>query len=599
MRISLACLLALPLLLTSALAAQPPASAPEFGEVVEVDVVNVEAFVTDRSGNAVSGLRREDFQLFEDGKPVEVTYFSAVENPPAGVPGAAPAEPAPPGGEPAARPEAAPPADPLHLVVYVDNFNLQPANRARALDQIGEFLGRLAPEDRVLLVSSDLRLNVRQPFTTDRAALAKGLESMKSLATHGREADQTRRTALQTIIHLHELGIAQGDPCTAEVASPAQGYAEGRRQEVLRTIAALKVLVNSLSGIPGRKALLHVSDGIPVTPGEELFQVLFELCGGGSATGAPPGVATLDANMLGPGAYQAQAALLDAQRYSTARDFEALAAHANAQRVTFYTLQAGLAGNAAASAEFAGNERILQLTSVTSIEIANRQNALFALANGTGGRAILDANQFVQDLARMRADFDSYYSLGYSPRNAGDGREHRIEVKVKGKGLRVRHRQSYRAKPPLERSVDRVLAAAFHGVEDNPLDVSIEVGEQVPGPDKSWAVPVRLKIPLFKLTVFKDKEGAFAGRLRLLVATRGHEDGTLSPVRQVEVPISIPRNEVLTAMGQYFVYTLTLNLQPGEQTVAVGVRDEPSRIASYLSRDVKVGKAASPRSDSR
>ena len=36
--------------------------------------------------------------------------------------------------------------------------------------------------------------------------------------------------------------------------------------------------------MPGRKALLHVSDGISITPGEELFQFLYEMCGGGGAT---------------------------------------------------------------------------------------------------------------------------------------------------------------------------------------------------------------------------------------------------------------------------------------------------------------------------
>lgn len=581
MRILLA---SLPLLLASTLAAQPPASTPEFGEVVEVDVVNVEAYVTDRSGNPVPGLRRDDFQIFEDGKPVEITNFDRIERiepPAAGAPS--------PGGE---RAEAVP-ADPLHLVVYVDNFNLQPASRARALDQVRDFLGRLAPEDWVLLVSSDLRLNVRQPFTTDRAALARALESLKSQATHGGEAERERRMALQAIISLHELAIAQGDPCTHDVASPAQSYAQARRQEVLQTLSALKVLVNSLSGVPGRKALLHVSDGIPLTPGEELFQVLLDLCGGGSATDPLRGTTAVDASGS-VSAYKAQAALIDAQSYSTIREFDALAAHANAHRVTFYTLQAeGLRGLAAASTEFGGTDQMLQRSSVTSVETTNRQNSLFALANGTGGRAILNANQFLQDLTRMREDFATYYSLGYSPRHAGDGKDHRIEVKVKGKGLRVRHRQSYRAKPPLERTVDRVLAAVLHGIEDNPLDITIEIGEQVPGPDKSWAVPVRLKIPLFKLTVLKDKENAYAGKIRLLVATRAHRDGTLSPVRQIEVPISIPRAEVLMAMGQYYVYTLTLNLPAGEQTVAVGVRDEPSRIASFLSRDVKVGEASS------
>jgi hypothetical protein len=59
-------------------------------------------------------------------------------------------------------------------------------------------------------------------------------------------------------------------------------------------------------------------------------------------------------------------------------------------------------------------------------------------------------------------------------------------------------------------------------------------------------------------------------------------------VKQVAVPLNIPRKEVLRAMGQFYVYTLTLNLPPGEQRVALGVRDEISSTTSYLSRGIKV-----------
>jgi len=42
-----------------------------------VELINVTATVTDRSGHFRSGLRQEDFFVYEDGEPVEVTHFSA------------------------------------------------------------------------------------------------------------------------------------------------------------------------------------------------------------------------------------------------------------------------------------------------------------------------------------------------------------------------------------------------------------------------------------------------------------------------------------------------------------------------------------------
>jgi VWFA-related protein len=46
-----------------------------------VELINVTATVTDRSGRFYSQLRKEDFLVYEDDKPVEVTHFSAERTP--------------------------------------------------------------------------------------------------------------------------------------------------------------------------------------------------------------------------------------------------------------------------------------------------------------------------------------------------------------------------------------------------------------------------------------------------------------------------------------------------------------------------------------
>jgi len=104
-------------------------------------------------------------------------------------------------------------------------------------------------------------------------------------------------------------------------------------------------------------------------------------------------------------------------------------------------------------------------------------------------------------------------------------------------------------------------------------------------------VPVRLKIPLFKLAILSQQDKTYVGKLRVLVAVRD-EMGNTAPVRQVEVPLNIPRKEVLSAMGQYYIYNLTLKMRPGLQHVAVAVRDEIATTTSYLSRPVTVNAAA-------
>jgi VWFA-related protein len=631
MRLRLAFVL-LPLVpFASAFADAPPdemLAPPSFEEAVEVNVVNVDVRATDSKGRPVTDLVKRDFELFEDGKRVEITNFAVVER------GVSRARPEPARGQEESA--AAVAEDAWTLVVYVDNFDIQAGHRARALRQVRDFLGRqLAPGDRVMVVSYDQGLKVRLPFTSDPAAVGAALTEMEGLAAHGPAIDLQRQQALREILMIQEAALTdprQQTPCPLAIARPAHDFADARRDEVLRTLGALTVMVNSLSGVPGRKAVLHVSDGIPATPGEEVFQFLAEICGGGSGTGgigrtavvggnnnAPepedesesssssadnggrPGrpplepldpLTVYDGLTLGPGAYKAASqAPIDAASYALGKELNALVGHANAQRVTLYMLQASGAERPAASEAGMGTgDRLFQFASIETAQRTSLQNSLTALASGTGGRTILNANDFGRDLYQMQEDFSSFYSLGFVPAHQGDGKEHRLEVRVRRKATQLRYRESYRDKPVLERAVDRTLAALFYGIEDNPLKIALDLGEQAPAPDGSYAVPVRLSIPLAKVAVLRG-DGVYEGNLRVMVATRG-ADGRMSTVRQVPVPIRIPHKQVLTALGQLYVYTLTLQLPPGEQRVAVGVRDDVSANASYLSRAVTVGTAA-------
>lgn len=54
-----------------------PRDEPGFRFKSGVELVNVTATVSDASGRFVSGLRQEDFSVYEDDQPVEVTHFNA------------------------------------------------------------------------------------------------------------------------------------------------------------------------------------------------------------------------------------------------------------------------------------------------------------------------------------------------------------------------------------------------------------------------------------------------------------------------------------------------------------------------------------------
>jgi VWFA-related protein len=186
-------------------AADPPKK-PEredlFLETVNVSVVNVDVYVTDKKGEPIRGLSKDDFEIFENGKPVEITNFFAVQG---GKSVYAPGEEPPPPA--AAGPPGAPRAEPgmpedqrLRLIIYIDNFNLQPFNRNRVMRDLRAFLGtHVGRDDQVMLVTYDRELHVRAPFTSDASLNANRLLELEKISAQGVHSASERRDALQKI----------------------------------------------------------------------------------------------------------------------------------------------------------------------------------------------------------------------------------------------------------------------------------------------------------------------------------------------------------------------------------------------------------------
>jgi VWFA-related protein len=536
-----------------------------FMETVNVNVVNVDVYVTDEKGRRVTGLTRDDFEIFEDRRPVAITNFYAVE-------GGKPVKPAPEPAAPApATPEAAaPPAAPreeaaevpedqrLRLVIYIDNFNLRPFNRNRVMREIRAFLGsKVSRGDQVMLATFDRELHVRRTFTSDPGLIASALLELEKVSAHAVHHDSERRDTLRRIEE-------------AQSAVEAQGYARTYAQSVYNdlsfSIDAIKEITNALAGMPGRKAILYVSDGLQMMAGQDVFYAVQNKFGERSTS------------------------LTESFQFDTSRRFQELTAQANANRITFYTIDAaGLRVYDSVSAENQGPgvPQAGLATLIDSVRISNLQAPLQMLAERTGGVAVINANIVTPHLERIAEDFGSYYSLGYTPTHAGDGRYYKIEVKVKRKGLKVRHREGYRDKSPDARMTDSTMAALNFPFEDNPLDVKLEFGRAEARNDGFYVQPISVRIPLGKL-VLVPREQTHEGRVRLFIAAMDSK-GNTSDVQQTPVPISIPNADVQTATAKDYVYSVSLLMRPGEQRVAIAVRDDVAAQASVLSRGVRVG----------
>ncbi len=86
-------------------------------------------------------------------------------------------------------------------------------------------------------------------------------------------------------------------------------------------------------------------------------------------------------------------------------------------------------------------------------------DSLYSLAAGTGGRAILNTNNFELGLRQVVDDASAYYLIGYSPtRTEDDGKYHKISVKVKRPGAHVLAREGYWA--PSRKEMDAAAEIA-------------------------------------------------------------------------------------------------------------------------------------------
>lgn len=537
-----------------------------FLDIVNVSVVNVDVYVTDKQGRPVTGLTREDFQLFENNRPVEVTNFYAVnEGKPTTLPEEAAAEtaPAPPASAPLAQESEkvkVPAEQRLSLIVYVDNFNLRPFNRNRVLGELRAFIGqKLSKGDQLMLVTYDRELHVRRHFTSDASLIARAMVDLEKISAQGVHADSERRDVLQRI---------EDSRTVAEAEGAARSYAESTYNDLSFTIDALKEMVDALAGMPGRKAVLYVSDGLQMIAGQDIFYAV-------------------------QNKYSEQStSLTQTLEFDASRRFTELTAQANANRITFYTIDAaGLRVYESTTAENRGpgpaSAGFSQM--IDSVRISNLQSPLQMLAERTGGVAIINTNVITSQLERVASDLNTYYSLGYTPSHYGDGRYYKIEVKLKNrKDLVVRHREGYRDKSPDSRMTDSTLAALNFPFEENPLGIAMEFGQPKPKDDGYFLVPVMVRIPIGKL-VLVPRELTEEAKVRLFIAAMDSSGGT-SDVQQAPVPISIPKAEVAMAQGKQYVYSVTLLMRGGEQRVAVGVRDDVAAQASFVSRSVIVGR---------
>jgi VWFA-related protein len=242
----------------------PPVPAPIQGSTIKAEsrIVVVDVVVTNKEGQSVPGLRKDDFHISEDGGPQIVTSFEEHK-------GAAPNEvkvpPMPPNlftNFPTARG-----ADSVH-VLLLDLLNTQPQNQAFVRQQVIKYLGEIPPGTRLAVFALGSHLRIVRAFTTDFSGLAAALEDKKlgvvpeisrNLPT---EANQYSDAEI-----LRQMRKSQAAPSAIDAVESFQRdeAAERANSRSELTLQALQQIARYLSAIPARKNLIWFSDNFPVS----------------------------------------------------------------------------------------------------------------------------------------------------------------------------------------------------------------------------------------------------------------------------------------------------------------------------------------------
>jgi VWFA-related protein len=396
---------------------------------VNVEYVEVDAVVTDRDGQFVRGLTKDDFQIFEDGQPQAISTFSIVDIPVERLQrplyAAAPIEPDVKSNEQ--------PFDGRIYVMVIDDLHTYFGRTPRVRSAARQFIQQnLGANDLMAVVHTAGPSDASQEFTSNKRLLLAAVDR-----TMGRKLDSATATKTEEYFLRRDLGRETDGPLTDPIEAE-------RRTHAQQSLNALKNVADWFSNVRGRrKTILFVSEGIDydITDFDN------------------PGLSLI----------------MDATRQTLAA-----AARGN---VSIYGIDPrGLTNLADQTIEIGTfpDDTTLGLGSQSiQKELFLSANSLRELSEETGGFAVINANDFSTAFDRIVRDNSSYYEMAYYPPSDKAGKFHKIEVRVRRPDLRVRARQGYVTPKPLaanEKSIAKGLPTLvtpdMRDALDSPLPIS-------------------------------------------------------------------------------------------------------------------------------
>ena len=513
---------------------RPSTPAPAATFRVQVDAIELDAFVTDAQGNPVTGLTAADFQILEDGKPQTITSFSLVNIP----------------IERLERPRARRAIEPdvqtndrgdgRVYVFALDEVGTEYALRTRAFLR-GFIERRFAANDMAAVFFMGLQSNVEaQPFTNSPRLLLAAIDKFSGWYP----TEETPTLPPRSM-------AAPASRAPPPDAPNLEAHLSDRRR-----MSSLQDVVEAIASVHGRgKALLLISGGLP----KDIFRAI-DYRGG----------------VLSAKEESAHAAVMAATRGN----------------VTIYPIDPrGLTPGGSADEDEAS------LPDVTSdaperngLGAMDDRSSLSTLAQATGGFALTNSNSFESALDRIVRENSTYYLIGFTSTNdRRDGRYRRLRIRVNRPGLQVRSRDGYLALLKNERvaagpTAIPAISAPVSSALVSPLavgDVPLRVfAAPYRDTSKNAVVAITAEIDAASLDLTQ-QDGVFKGHLEVAFAATDTRNKTFGGEHH-SVNLALKPETYDFAKRQGLRVLAEIHLPPGRYQLRLAAGSPSSKAGSVM-----------------
>jgi VWFA-related protein len=405
-----------------AIYAQTPATQqpgpPAQGGVIRraFDIITTDVIVRDNKGQFIADLKKDDFQVFEDGVKQDVVSFILTHG---GRVYNTAAAPPPPPMEGIILPPSKPTNDAAGRIwmIFVDDLHLDFKNTGRIKDLFKKIAKELVHEGDMFGIVSTGPSSIAIELTYDRKRLDEAIDKVSGAGLKPNEILDT------------PLG--------------AEGPAEVRYRAHVAFGTAYDIMKSLEQVHNRRKAFVYVSNGYDFNPFSETrkkndIQKAKDMFGGSSnsddGSGNTNNYDTPDTNPFMRTGNQFSFADLAAEISELTRE-------ANRANASIYTIDPrGLVG----MPDLDENVDMMDYQNY----VTTSQNSLRVLAEQTGGFATVNQNDFIKALKRIDAETSDYYVVGYYSSNPDPTqRRRKVELKVNRPNVELRYRTEYTLKP--------------------------------------------------------------------------------------------------------------------------------------------------------